>query len=322
MPERYTSRVALVLDRGLEDVGAVVGEAVEAGDLDRAAPVRDRGRDAQHVYWGGRMQRAVVRRVADEEDAAPLLRTECYIGGEGLREGLRRQAELTLALARRLPGRVRGVRDLSARVDRDRAWLDRVAGGRAGLGDAVVVRAASDVVGSTVVAGASGGVRDEAVGQPAAPAEAGGAGGAGAISDVAGVRGAEGAAGEGEAGDGGVWWLRTHGAARLDVPDLELYGLARAQLEAATAALGRAHRRLLEGGLTADLSLPDGTPVYLVPVREAWGALPLDWPGVGRAGQNRGPGLTGPRATLSVLHPPRFGRYRTDLEGVLERLGG
>jgi hypothetical protein len=73
--------------------------------------------------------------------------------------------------------------------------------------------------------------------------------------------------------------------------------------------------------LQASLSLPDGTPVYLVPVLEAWQHVSLDWPGVGRAGQERGPGLDGPRASLSVLRRPRFGRYRRDLAGVVRRLG-
>ena len=36
----------------------------------------------------------------------------------------------------------------------------------------------------------------------------------------------------------GTWWVHTHGAARFDVPDLELYGLARAQTAAATAQRG------------------------------------------------------------------------------------
>jgi hypothetical protein len=32
----------------------------------------------------------------------------------------------------------------------------------------------------------------------------------------------------------GTWWVRTHGAARFDVPDLELYGLIRSQIESAS----------------------------------------------------------------------------------------
>jgi hypothetical protein len=118
----------------------------------------------------------------------------------------------------------------------------------------------------------------------------------------------------------GTWWVRTHGAARFDVPDLELYGLPKVKVAAAEPVLRGVHDQLLRGGLKADLSLPDGTPVYLVPVLEAWQHVPLDWSGVGRAGKERGPDLTGPRASLSVLHKPRLGRYRTDLKGVIERL--
>jgi hypothetical protein len=118
----------------------------------------------------------------------------------------------------------------------------------------------------------------------------------------------------------GTRWVRTHGAARFDVPDLELYGLNRAQVDAATEVVGHVHDQLLRYGLKAELSLPDGTRVYLVPVLEAWQHVPLDWPGVGRAGVERGEGLDGPRATLSVLHRPRLGRYRTDLQGVLDTL--
>ena len=118
----------------------------------------------------------------------------------------------------------------------------------------------------------------------------------------------------------GTWWIRTHGAARFDVPDLELYGLNAGQIDGAKAALVHVHDQLLREGLTADLSLPDGTPVYLVPVLEAWQHVPLDWPGVGRAGQARGPGLDGPRATLSVRHRPRLGRFKKDLGGVLDTL--
>lgn len=118
----------------------------------------------------------------------------------------------------------------------------------------------------------------------------------------------------------GTWWVRTHGAARFDVPDLELYGLIAADVDAAGAALRHVHAQLLDRGITQDLALPDGTPVYLVPVLDAWRHVSLDWPGVGRAGQDRGPGLDGPRATLSVLHRPRLGRYRKDLDGVLAAL--
>ncbi len=119
----------------------------------------------------------------------------------------------------------------------------------------------------------------------------------------------------------GTWWVRTHGAARFDVPDLELYGLKPAQLDAAEAELAHVHDQLLHNGLKAELSLSDGTPIFLVPVLEAWQHVPLDWPGVGRAGQDRGEGLDGPRASLSILRKPRLGRYKKDLEGVIDRLG-
>jgi hypothetical protein len=118
----------------------------------------------------------------------------------------------------------------------------------------------------------------------------------------------------------GTHWVHSHGAARLDVPDLELYGLRSDQVDDATAAIRHVHQRLLRVGLRADLALPDGTPVFLVPVRRAWQRTPLDWPGVGRAGQPR-QGHEGPRATLSVLGKRRFGRHRIDLDGVRERLG-
>jgi hypothetical protein len=258
--DKYTSRIALVLDAPVEDLGEVVRAAGQAKDVDRGAPVRGSDGDAYEVHWGGRMQKAVVRTVA--EDGGPLLRTEAYIGGEGLVEGMRRQALLLQGLARQLRGRVRGVRDLSADTDRDEAWLNRLAIGVVRTEDAIVRRA------------------------------------------------------EGE----GTWWVRTHGAARFDVPDLELYGLSRAQVPGAEAALEHLHGQLLAGGLKADLMLPDGTAVYLVPVLEAWQHVPLDWPGVGRAGQNRGPTLDGPRASLSILRPPRFGRYKRDLAGVLDHL--
>ena len=261
MAEKYTSKMALVLDEPVEDVGAVVRAAREAGDVDRAAAVRDEGDEAQEVHWGGRMQKAVVRRVVDEDDA-PLLRIETYVGGDGRKVGMQRQAALLQALARQLKGRVTGVRDLSAQTERDEAWMHRVAIGAVEPDDAIV----------TVE--------------------------------------------EGE----GTWWLRTHGAARFDVPDLELYGLTRAQLDPGRAALRHVHDQVLAGGLKAELSLPDGTPVYLVPVTEAWQHVPLDWPGVGKAGVDRGPGLDGPRASLSVRHRPRFGRWKTDLKGVLRVL--
>lgn len=261
MADQYTSRIALVLDAPVADLGELVQAAGRAKDIDRGAPVRGSDGAAYEVHWGGRMQKAVVRGL--EEDGAPLLRAEAYVGGEGLKEGMRRQALLLQGLARQLRGRVRGVRDLSARTDRDEAWLNRLAIGVVEVDDAIVWRA------------------------------------------------------EGE----GTWWVRSHGAARFDVPDLELYGLSRAQVPAAEAALVHVHGQLLRGGIKADLSLPDGTAVYLVPVLEAWQHVPLDWPGVGRAGKGRGPGLDGPRASLSILKPPRFGRYKKDVRGVLDHLG-
>lgn len=262
MADRYTSQVALVLDRAVEDVEVVVRAAIEARDIDRCAAVRGDGTAAQEVNWGGRMDKAVVRQVTDEADGAALLRTETYLGSDGLRAGMQRQAQLLQALARQLRGRVQGVRDLAARTDHEEGWLHRVAVGAVEQTDAVVCQA------------------------------------------------------DGE----GTWWLHTHGAARFDVPDLELYGLAAADVEPGTAALAHVHAQLLARGITQDLTLPDGTAICLVPVLEAWRHVPLDWPGVGRAGRNRGPGLDGPRATLSVLHRPRFGRYRRDFDGVLARL--
>jgi hypothetical protein len=119
----------------------------------------------------------------------------------------------------------------------------------------------------------------------------------------------------------GVRWAFTHGAARFGVPDLELYGLTRDEVEPACAALEHVHQQLITRGIGAALTLPSGVPVYLVPVRDAWMKLSLDWPGIGRAGQVRGVGLDGPRATLSVLHPKRFGRYRQDFAGVRQSLG-
>ncbi len=262
MADHYSSLIALVLDRPVEDVGEVVRAAGHAGDVDRAAPLGGDGTVAQEVQWGGRMQKAVVRALRDDRDDAPLLRTETYLGEDGLEGGMQRQTKLLQALGRQLPGRVQGVRDLTALVERDTAWLHRLAIGAVQHEDGIV----------TVV--------------------------------------------DGE----GTRWVRTHGAARFDGPDLELYGCSRAQAELAPELLAHVHRQLLAGGLKEQLSLPDGTEVFLVPVRDAWQQVPLDWPGVGRAGKERGPGLDGPRATLSVLHPKRFGRYRKDLQGVLDRL--
>lgn len=259
MPDRYTSFFALVLERPVADVGEVVAAAARGTVVDRHAPVGD-PQEAQEVYWAGRMQKAVVRRVESEE-GRPLLRVETYIGGEGPRQGLRRQARLVAALADALTQPVEEVLDLSAAASRDLAWLERVAGGDVDLDDVISVHAEGD------------------------PKR----------------------------------WVHTHGAARLDVPDLELYGVPATKVGGAADALRRVHTQLLSGGLKAPLSLPDGTAVYLVPVLEAWQTLPIDLPGVARAGENR-PGHGGPRATLSVLHKRRFGRYRRDYDGVLERL--
>ncbi len=259
MADKYTSRIALVLDRPVDDVGEVVADAVRAGDIDRHSPVRD-GREAQEVNWGGRMAKGVVRQLVDED--ATLLRTEAYVGDDGLVGGMSRQARLLQGLSRVLGDRVTGVRDVSAQADRDVAWLNRVAIGAVEQDDAITVHAAGT----------------------------------------------------------GTHWVHTFGAARLDVPDLELYGLAKAQIPAAEAAVSHVHAILLEHGLRAEPRLPTGEPVYLVPVLEAWQELPLDWPGIARAGQDRGPGLDGPRATLSILHPPRLGRYKKDFKGVLKAL--
>ncbi len=260
MADRYTSLIGLVLDTPVDDVGELIGDARRARDIDRASPVVAEPTKAQEVHWGGRMQRAVVRQVDD--DGQPLLRTEAHIGPDGLRNGIQRQAQLLQALARHVKGEVRTVRDVSACVDRDEAWMHRAAVGAVEQHEVIAT------------------MRD------------------------------------GE----GTWWVRTHGAARFDVPDLELYGLTRHQVDAAVDTITHVHQQLLDGGLRAQLTLADDTPVYLVPVLEAWQHLPFEWPGVGRAGRDRGPGLDGPRATLSVLHPPRLGRYKRDFDGVLETL--
>lgn len=259
MADRYTSRLALLVDEPVH-VGDVVAGAVQAGDIDRSRPVRDVA-EAAEVNWGGRMAKAVIRRLEDEGE--PVVRVEAYIGADGLVNGMQRQAQLLQAVARQLRGHVTGVRDLSAQVERDVAWMNRVAIGAVQQDDVVV---AHD---------------------------------------------------DGE----GTHWVATHGAARLDVPDLELYGLHRDQVDRAVVELAHVHAQLLERGLKrADLALATGTPIYLVPVLEAWQDLPMEWPGIGRAGKERGPGLDGPRATLSVLHTPRFGRYRTDFAGALAEL--
>lgn len=260
MADRYTSRIALVLDAPVEDVGEVVAAATRAGDVDRHSAVRD-GREAQEVNWGGRMQKGVVRGLVDDDGAA-LVRTETYIGSDGLVTGMARHARLVQGLARVLAGRVTGVRDLSAMADRDEAWVNRLAIGAVEHDDAI----------RTADAGT------------------------------------------------GTHWVHTFGAARLDVPDLELYGLARAQVPAAERVLAHVHGQLLDQGLKGELALPSGEPVHLVPVLEAWQRLPLDWPGIGRAGQDRGPGLDGPRATLSLLHRSMLGRVKRDFQGVLDAL--
>lgn len=259
MADRYTSRMALVLDGPVEDVGELVANARAAGDLDRGYPVRNEGKQAQEVHWGGTMDKGVARYLYEGDH---LLRTETYLGPHGLVRGMQRQAQLLQAFARQLKGRVRAVRDLSAMVDRDEAWMNRAAIGVVEHEDAIVARR------------------------------------------------------EGE----GTWWIRTHGAARFDVPDLELYGLKAGQLDAAETEVVHIHRQLLAGGMGQDLSLTDGTAVYLVPVLQAWMHVPLDWPGVGQAGKDRGAGLDGPRASVSILRKPRFGRYKKDLEGVVARL--
>jgi hypothetical protein len=263
MGDAPASRIALRFAAPVPDPAALVAAARVAGGVDRAAPIGAGG--AVEVHWGGRLQRAAVRAVEDD-DGAPLIRTEVALAGDGLVEGMARQSALVSALAAAAPtGSVLGVRDLSARVDHDPSWLVRLAARGATPTDAV----------STAVVAAEG----------RAPG-----------------------------------WVRTHGAARFGVPDLELYGLAAGSEEEAVATLGLVVGVLLTGGMAARLSLRDGTPVRLVPVLEAWSRLPLDWPGIGRAGAIRGPGLDGPRATLSVLHGARLGRHRLDLAGVVERI--
>lgn len=260
MAERYTSKLALVLDEPVVNVGDVVRGAVTAGDIDRAAPIGS-GMEAQEVNWGNRMDKAAVRRI-EGDDGAPLLRVEAYIGGDGITKGMQRQAQLLQALARQLRGHVTEVRDLSAFVDRDEAWMNRLAVGAVEHDDAIATRILGE----------------------------------------------------------GTRWVHTYGAARFDVPDLELYGLSKNQAAAAPAVLRHVHEQLLAKGLKAELKLPGGEPIYLVPVLEAWQHLPLDWPGVGKAGVSRGPGLDGPRATLSILTRPRFGKYKKDFKGVLATL--
>ena len=259
MPDRYTSLVALVLDAPLEDVGAIVNAAVAAGDIDRASAVRD-PTEAMEVLWGGRMQKAVVRRV-EGNDGAALLRAETLVATDGLKQGMRRQALLLQALGRQLRGRVRAIRDLSGDVEHDEAWLHRMAAGQVEVEDVISLHT------------------------------------------------------EGT----GTLWVHTHGAARFDIPDLEMYGLNRSQVPGAERVIRHVHEQLLRGGLKADLTLEDGTPIYLVPALEAWTHMPLDWPGIGRAGQPR-IGHEGPRATVSILTKPRLGRFKRDFKGVINRL--
>ncbi len=260
MADRYTSKIALVLDAPAGSVEELVKVAGAAGDIDRGTAVRDEGADAMEVNWGGRMQRAVIRRLTDD-DGRHLLRVEAYIGDKGPKEGTKRQAELLRGLARHVDG-VIGVVDVDARVERDVAWLNRVA-----------------VSGSTF---------EELVSH--------------------------------EVDGTGLRWVHTHGAARFDVPDLELYAVTAGRVEAAKQTLRYVHAQVQGSGLATDLKLPDGRDCYLVPVLQSWQHCDMQWPGVGRAGQDRGPGLDGPRATLSVLHRPRFGKFKVDLAGVVDEL--
>ena len=212
MADRYTSRIALLLDSPAGPVDEIVKRAGAAGDIDRGTPVRGEGAEAMEVNWGGRMQRAVIRRVS--EDGRHLLRTEAYVGDGGPTAGIKRQVLLLQGLARHVED-VAGVVDLEARVEHDLGWLNRAA-----------------------VAGAS-------------------------IEDLI----------SHEVDGTGVRWLHTHGAARFDVPDLELYGLSAGQTDAASRALRHVHDQLLRNGLETELALPDGQPVYLVPVLDAYLAL-------------------------------------------------
>lgn len=267
-----TSRIDLVLRGAVPDLIELMRAVRATGGVDRASP---RGADpsrAQEVLWGGRMQRALVQVVDAPEGDAPdpgaavhgmplaRVRVEADLSGDGFADGLARHATLAHALAEELGDDVIEIDDRSARLRRDRSWLERVAAGGARYDDAT---SSAEHVDAT-----------------------------------------------------GIAWLATHGAARFAVPDLELYGLSAAALPAGRHALARVHAQLLADGLTAPLSLADGTLLRLVPVLEVWGSMPLWWPGVGRAGVDRGEGLDGPRATLSVLHRARFGRHRLDLEGV------
>jgi hypothetical protein len=267
MAEQLPSRLAIVPSSPIDDLGALVARIRAAGGVDRASPLSGGERQLWEVHWGGRMQRALVRALIDD-DGAPLLHTEAMVGADGLVAGMTRHAQLLVSLADALEGDGPvGVRDLSARMARDVAWLHRVADGRVHLDDGV----------DTVIAG-----------------------------------------------EGAIRWIHTHGAARFGVPDLELYGLDDVAGPAAGPLVVHARRvlravliQLLDGGIGAVLRLPGGPRVRLIPVLEAWSRLPLGLPGVGQAGSDRGPGLDGPRATLSISHPPRLGRHRLDLEGVI-----
>jgi len=266
MAEQLPSRLALALSGPIDDLAALVARARSTGGIDRANPLAGGSVQAFEVHWGGRMQRAVVRTLADEDGVA-LLRTEATIGADGLYGGMVRHAQLLQAFVEVLEGaRVTGIRDLSARAQHETAWLTRIARGEVVLEDGV----------RSVVAG-----------------------------------------------EGPVRWIHTHGAARFGVPDLELYDLADGPVvDHALGVLRVVLGQLLEGGIGALLALPGGPRVRLIPVLEAWPRLPLELPGVGRAGVDRGPGLDGPRATLSIHHRPRLGRHRLDLDGVSRWLRG
>jgi hypothetical protein len=256
------SRLALVLDDAV-DLDAVITGAREVGALDHAAPLASDPSRAREVRWGGRLQRAVVRVVPDGDDL--LLRVETLVATEGWRAGLAHQARLVADLAQVVAAGAAAtpvVRDLSARRDRDRGWLERAAAGELAVAEAVGI-------------------------------------------DV----------------EPGRWsWLAGHGAARFGVPDLELYGVPVERIAAAESLLVHVVGALLERGLGAPLDDGRGRALRLVPVLEAWQHLPVERPGVGRAGRVRGPGLDGPRATLSVLHRRRLGRHRLDLTGVVDAL--
>ena len=93
MADKYSSLVAVTLDAPCEDVELIVKAAGQVGDVDRAAAVRGTPKEAMEVHWGGRMQKAVVRAL-EGADGTPLLRTETYVGSDGLTDGMQRQAQL------------------------------------------------------------------------------------------------------------------------------------------------------------------------------------------------------------------------------------